>query len=88
MDDVETFSNDSSRLTLSGSRLPSLSRPSRSIGYVDTKLDREPGVVGSVPPSDDSDTDWNEEMEEAWVCPPPAPREGIEMPILPWGGYE
>lgn len=57
IDEVETFSNDSSRLPLSCSRAISESRSSRSMGYVATKLLREPGVVRSVPPSDSSDTE-------------------------------
>jgi hypothetical protein len=57
MDDVETFSNDSSRLTLSGSRLFSASRCSRSTGDVVTKFEAEPEVTMSVPPSDDRETE-------------------------------
>lgn len=43
-----------------------------------------------MPPSDDNDTEWKEEIEEAcaWPGPGPPPREGMEMPSLAMGGYE
>lgn len=36
----------------------------------------------SVPPSDDSDTEWKDEMDDAGACPL-----GIAMPSLPTGAY-
>lgn len=59
MDDEETFSKDSSKLALSGSRLASPSRPrsSRSSGDVATKFEAVLGVMRSVPPSEDRDTE-------------------------------
>lgn len=65
MDDVDTFSNDSSRLTLSGSRLFSVSRSSRSEGFVALKFETELGVIKSFPPSDDNETEWKDEMDDA-----------------------
>ena len=41
-----------------------------------------------MPPSDDRETEWNDEMEEACACPGAAPREGIAMPSFASGGYE
>ena len=71
-EDGVTFSNDSSRLSPSGqSRSWSLSPSrSRSTGNVCTKCVSEPGVPAppSVPPSDDSDTEWNELIDEAGAC--------------------
>lgn len=65
MDDVETFSNDSSRLTLSGSRLFSVSRSSRSEEFVAPKFETELGVIRSFPPSDDNETEWKDDMDDA-----------------------
>ena len=77
-EDGVTFSNDSSRLSPSGqsrswSLSPSRSRSrsrSRSTGNICTKCVSEPGVPAppSVPPSDDSDTEWNELIDEAGAC--------------------
>ena len=56
---VETFSKDSSRL--------SASAQSRSMGKADTKLEMEPGLPtpGSVPLSEERDTEWKELTEDA-----------------------
>lgn len=35
----------------------------------------------SVPPSDDKDTEWNDDMDDAGACP----ERGIAMPSLPGG---
>lgn len=40
-----------------------------------------PGVVGSVPPSDERDTEWKDEMEDAGAW-----REGMLIPSLDSGG--
>lgn len=56
-DDADTFSNDSSKLMLSGSRVISGPWSSRSMGYVATKFVSEPGVCRSVPPSEDRETE-------------------------------
>lgn len=48
-----------------------------STGYVAIKLDIEPGVETSVlPVSDDNETEWKEDIEDAWVC--------LELPPLLW----
>lgn len=84
---TERFSNDSSRLIASGSRMLPRSASllcswsSCSTGNVATWFESEPGVVGSVPPSEESDTEWNEEMEEAGAC-----REGMAIPSFDSGG--
>jgi len=57
--DDETSSHDSVRLTASLS-------PPTSPGKVAMKLDSEPGVLMSV--SDDSETEWNEEIDEPPLC--------------------
>ena len=88
MDDVDTFSNDSSRLTLSGSRLFSVSRSSRSEGFVALKFETELGVIKSFPPSDDNETEWKDEMDDAGTWPEPFPLEGMVIPRLFNGGYE
>lgn len=73
MADAETFSYESSKLMSSRScpfsPSPAKRPSSRSMGYVATKFDIEPGVVQSVPPSDDSDTEWKDEIEDAGTCP-------------------
>ena len=38
------------------------------MGYVAMKLAIEPGVDGSV--SEESETEWNEDIEEPWACLP------------------
>lgn len=86
-EDVETLSKDSSKLPLSCSRELSVSRPSRSTGYVATKSVSEPGVMRSVPPSEDSDTEWKEDIEDAGTCPEPLPLDGMLIPSLDKGGY-
>lgn len=49
---------------------------------------REPGVIKSVPPSDESDTEWNEEMDDAGTCLEPFLLPGgIVMPSFDSGGY-
>lgn len=53
-----------------------------------TKLASEPGVVPSVPPSEESETEWNEDIEEAGTWPEPfPPRDGIDIPSFEAGVY-
>jgi hypothetical protein len=60
---AETFSKDSSRLSPSSVPVPV---HSRSIGNACSA----PGVVAeSSPPSEESETEWNDETEEAWMWP-------------------
>jgi hypothetical protein len=47
----------------------------------------EPGVLGSVfPPSEESETDWNDDMEETCACPGLL-RDASERLSLDGGGY-
>ena len=60
---AETFSKDSSRLSPSSVPVPV---QSRSMG----NAWRVPGVAAeSSPPSEESETEWNDETEEACMCP-------------------
>lgn len=58
---VVTFSKDSLRLFVSSVVVPLLCR---SIGYVAMKLLVD-GLSSAVPPSEESEMEWNDEMEEA-----------------------
>lgn len=58
---VATFSNDSLRLFVS-SVVPLLCR---SMGYVDIKLLTDGLSTSIVPPSEERDTEWNEEIDDA-----------------------
>jgi hypothetical protein len=60
IDNAETSSNDSSKLTLSASG------PVRSMGNVAIWLVTDPTMPPSVvPPSDESETEWKDETEDA-----------------------
>jgi hypothetical protein len=72
---VETSSYDSPRLMVSASLPLLVAEYSRSMGNVAMKLVMEPGVLGSV--SEERDTEWKEDMEDAGACPEPALRESV-----------
>jgi hypothetical protein len=59
----DTVSKENESSTLSRSRSDSRSCSALSMGYVATKFDTE--ELPSVPPSDDSDTEWKEDVDEA-----------------------
>ena len=83
---VDTFSNDSSRLTVS------ISRPWPSSlacsGWGKANCFR-PGDGEGSPPSEESETEWKEDIEDAAPCPNPGLREGrgIAIPNFENGGY-
>ncbi len=70
----ETVSKEKESSMLS--RSLSLSASSWSTGKVATNFDIESAFSPSVPASDERETEWNEEVEEAWIWPGPwrAPR--------------
>lgn len=78
-DGADTSSNESFKLSPSPSRsCQSLSLSdgfSLSIGKLCTKLVREPG---EVPPSDESESEWKEDMDEAGAWPPRLPTSSSE----------
>ena len=46
-------------------------------------MEIEPGVVQSVPPSEERETEWNDEMDVAGTWPP----RGVEVPRRDGGKY-
>lgn len=57
------------------------------MGYVATNSVIDPGVIRSVPPSEESDTEWKDDMDDAGTCPEPFPLDGMLIPNFDKGGY-